>query len=176
LTIRAQCFYLARKKNIVIHFDDYKRYLLCKSLNTEPTPDQAEENDMARRQTSSGSGSMSATVFAPKSIETSQSDIHHTSHHHYETELPLESKTAPYPSSFAEIVELITSGATIPGIRDIPNTLLTDQATICTVPKRRKPWEKEVPENVIVGKEGGVVGGTFGDHRDNLILQELPEE
>lgn len=100
----------------------------------------------------------------------------HATRLRHEADLPAEPKTAPYPTSFAQIVELITSGAPIPGIREIPNTLLTDQATISTVPKRRKPWEKDVPDNVIEGKEGGVVGGAFGDRRDEIVAQELPEE
>jgi hypothetical protein len=41
--------------------------------------------------------------------------------------------------------------------------------------KRRKPWETDVPEEVIEGKEGGKVEGTFGDRRDDVIVQELPE-
>jgi hypothetical protein len=40
-------------------------------------------------------------------------------------------------------VELITSGKPVPGIRDIPPTVLADQATKPTASRRRKPWEKE---------------------------------
>lgn len=39
------------------------------------------------------------------------------------------------------------------------------------LPKRRKPWEKDVPQDQIDGK----IGGVFGDERDNIIRQELPE-
>ncbi|KAF2280381.1 uncharacterized protein EI97DRAFT_439408 [Westerdykella ornata] len=49
----------------------------------------------------------------------------------------------PYPSSFAHIVELITTGQPIPGIREIPNTVLTGQGSAPAKPKRRKPWEKD---------------------------------
>lgn len=76
----------------------------------------------------------------------------------------------PYPPSFAEIVALITTGATIPGIRDIPDTVLTDQGTKPVARKRRKPWEKDVDEETIQG------GGTFGDHRDTIIQQEYPTD
>ena len=70
-----------------------------------------------------------------------------------------------------EIVQLITTGAPIPGIKDIPPTLLTDQATKPSKSKRRKPWEMDVPDEVIEGR----VEGTFGDRRDEVIVQELPE-
>lgn len=79
----------------------------------------------------------------------------------------------PYPVSFAALVELITSGAPIPGIKDIPPTLLTAQATQPVAAKRRKPWEKDghVIEKVEEAKEG-----TFGDQRDRVIIQDLPNE
>lgn len=48
-----------------------------------------------------------------------------------------------YPSSFAHIVELITTGQPIPGIQQIPDTVLTGHDTSSEQPKRLKPWEKE---------------------------------
>lgn len=47
-----------------------------------------------------------------------------------------------YPSSFAHIVELITTGQPVPGIQEIPDTVLTGQEAPSTLEKRRKPWEK----------------------------------
>lgn len=48
----------------------------------------------------------------------------------------------PFPSSYARIVELILSGKPIPGIRDIPDTLLgTEAASKPSAQSRRKPWE-----------------------------------
>jgi hypothetical protein len=91
---------------------------------------------------------------------------------------------APYPPTFAEIVELITSGKPIPGIKEIPPTLLTEQASKPSASKRRKPWEKDVPEEAVQGAgstlpggegEGKTVEGTFGDHRDEILVQDLPE-
>jgi len=75
---------------------------------------------------------------------------------------------APYPSSFAEIVALITAGKPIPGIREIPPTVLEDQVTKPVASKRRKPWEKE-------DTEVSVEGGTFGDRRDVVLEQDFPE-
>jgi guanyl-specific ribonuclease Sa len=66
---------------------------------------------------------------------------------HSSTE-PMSQASAPvqepaYPSSFAHIVELITTGQPIPGIQQIPDTILAGYDTPSTKPKRRKPWEKE---------------------------------
>lgn len=55
---------------------------------------------------------------------------------------------APYPTTFAHIVELITTGQPIPGIKDIPTTVLQGQGTAAEKPKRRKPWEKDEPAAV----------------------------
>lgn len=48
-----------------------------------------------------------------------------------------------YPSSFAHIVELITTGKPIPGIQEIPDTVLTGHDISSEKPRRRKPWEKD---------------------------------
>lgn len=57
-----------------------------------------------------------------------------------------EASTLPepaYPSSFAHIVELITTGQPIPGIQQIPDTVLTGHDIASEKPRRRKPWEKD---------------------------------
>jgi len=55
---------------------------------------------------------------------------------------------APYPTSFAHIVELITSGQPVPGIKEIPSTVLTGQGTEPAKARRKKPWEKDEAETV----------------------------
>ena len=47
----------------------------------------------------------------------------------------------PYPMTFNHIVELITNGKPVPGVREIPNTLLEGQASEAKQEKRKKPWE-----------------------------------
>ena len=49
---------------------------------------------------------------------------------------------APYPTTFSQIVELISTGQPIPGIKDIPATVLEGQASRAIANKRRKPWEE----------------------------------
>ena len=56
--------------------------------------------------------------------------------------------------SFDRIVELITTGQPIPGIRQIPNTLNAEGPTESTESVRRKPWE--------VSAEGAGAGGAEG--------------
>lgn len=49
---------------------------------------------------------------------------------------------ARYPTSFSHIVELITSGQPVPGIKDIPDIVLSGQESTAATAKRKKPWEQ----------------------------------
>ncbi|KAB8342901.1 hypothetical protein FH972_022498 [Carpinus fangiana] len=44
--------------------------------------------------------------------------------------------------SFAEVMELVQSGQSIPGVKDIPDTVLEGAGTESSNPGRQKPWEK----------------------------------
>jgi hypothetical protein len=50
---------------------------------------------------------------------------------------------APYPNSFAHIADLIAKGEPIPGIKEIPDTVLSGKESESRTAKRRKPWEKD---------------------------------
>ena len=41
------------------------------------------------------------------------------------------------------MVELITTGQPIPGIKQIPDTVLEGRSSQATLVKRKKPWEKD---------------------------------
>jgi hypothetical protein len=56
-------------------------------------------------------------------------------------EKPAAAPDGPYPTSFAQIVDLIQSGKPIPGIEDIPDTILTGQEGPSKEKRRMKPWE-----------------------------------
>ena len=63
--------------------------------------------------------------------------------------------SAPYSTSFNHIVELISTGQQIPGIKEIPDTVLEGQATQPVKPQRKKPWEKDISgESTAVENEG----------------------
>ena len=56
-------------------------------------------------------------------------------------------EAAPYPMSFNQIVDLITNGQPVPGVRDIPDTILSGQGSEPMRVKRKKPWETVGGEN-----------------------------
>ncbi|KAJ5907998.1 hypothetical protein N7495_000680 [Penicillium taxi] len=47
-----------------------------------------------------------------------------------------------YPSSFVHIAELIATGQPIPGIQEIPDTVLEGHDITSEKPRRQKPWER----------------------------------
>ncbi|ODQ80614.1 hypothetical protein BABINDRAFT_60533 [Babjeviella inositovora NRRL Y-12698] len=51
------------------------------------------------------------------------------------------SQIPPYSSNYQELVGMITQGKEIPGIMQIPDTVLAHQATESSAAQRKKPWE-----------------------------------
>ncbi|KAI9144243.1 hypothetical protein BKA69DRAFT_1122494 [Paraphysoderma sedebokerense] len=47
-----------------------------------------------------------------------------------------------YPKTFQEVIELVTAGKPVPGIRHIPNILNTEEPSKSVLKPRPKPWEK----------------------------------
>ena len=76
-------------------------------------------------------------------MSTSPPRLDSTSHNSIDTTLEEVEATAPYPTSFSQIVELITSGHPIPGIKEVPNIVLEGQASQMMTARREKPWEKD---------------------------------
>lgn len=56
------------------------------------------------------------------------------------------SEDPPYSSNYQNLVELIVLGKPVPGIKEIPDTVLTEQSSQPLAKQRRKPWEKEDAE------------------------------
>lgn len=132
LTLRARCFYYSRKFNTPIDFDAYKAYNAQHGLRQPP----ASTNGIPPSATAASSPPEPSIFSASSPAEGA----------------PASSEpTAPYPTSFAHIVELITTGQPIPGIKEIPNTILEGQGTQPVKTKRRKPWEKVTSETSTPG-------------------------
>lgn len=49
--------------------------------------------------------------------------------------------SAPYSSNYQNLVDLIVSGKPVPGIKDIPDTVLSEQQSAPQAAARPKPWE-----------------------------------
>ncbi|KAJ5191198.1 uncharacterized protein N7498_010183 [Penicillium cinerascens] len=121
LVLQAKCFFFSRKENLnpPIDFAAYKSWSLSRSAG-EPKATAVSSLKPDESESSS---------------EANVSGI----------EPPILPEPA-YPSSFAHIVELITTGQPIPGIEQIPDTVLTGHDTASEKPRRRKPWERDDAE------------------------------
>ncbi|KAI9815675.1 MAG: hypothetical protein M1827_002071 [Pycnora praestabilis] len=113
LTLRARCFYFSRKHDVPVDFDSYKAWR-----------QSSIDSDVNGISPSSQQSPACSTTQSPG--DTTQSS----------------GPAAPYPTSFAQIVDLITTGQPIPGIQKIPDTILAGKETPSTTSKRRKPWEQ----------------------------------
>lgn len=114
-----------RKYNTPVDFDTYKSYRTSHPSQTRPINPNPEPTN----------GLQSLQSHPTSSSEPEAGGI-----------LPTASANeppAPYPTSFAHIVNLVTTGQPIPGIKEIPSTVLTGQGTQAVASKRKKPWEKD---------------------------------
>ncbi|GAA5979924.1 hypothetical protein JCM11641_007587 [Rhodosporidiobolus odoratus] len=91
----------------------------------------------------------------------------------------------PYPPTFSELAALISSGAPVPGIRDIPDQLSSETPSESTVAAKggagRKPWENAGEVEGRVGKEtAGEVGRetrhSGEEGQEKSLEQEVREE
>ena len=126
LTLRAKCYYYARKSGTPVDFDGYKQWVESLRNGTAPTNGTAAA--------SNPEGGEQSTAQPEQSASTST-----------EGEVGGMSGmgNAPYSASFAEICDMIAEGKPIPGIKDIPDTILEGQASESQTQKRKKPWEKD---------------------------------
>lgn len=115
LTLRAKCYYYARKTGTPVDFEGYKRWVEG-GRNGELPSEQVTSIPIAAQ--------------PPPPSEPQQTGVGGMS-------------DAPKPASFAEICELIAEGKPIPGIKDIPDTILEGQSSTSQVTQRKKPWEKD---------------------------------
>lgn len=122
--LRAKLFYFQRKfGGLVIDPAEYRQWV------TSQSPDSNDSHH----------SSLVKDVKAVKAVN----DVNATK--------PAEE--TPYPSNYANVVQLILSGKDVPGIRDIPDTELgLNSGSAANAQRRRKPWEKD--DNV-EEKDGG---------------------
>lgn len=57
-----------------------------------------------------------------------------------------EALEAPYSSNYQELVELIVAGKPVPGIKEIPDTILPEKSSKPVQQQRTKPWERAKEE------------------------------
>jgi hypothetical protein len=147
IIFQAQCFYFARKYNLPpIDSEDYKSWLSAQGNSQISAPEAHEHPTHIAAQPLEQSAPTSSTNLSPKDPDG-----------------------PPYPASFESIVDLITRNQPIPGIEEIPDTVLDASLSAPNqTARRKKPWETDgiardvntVLGDAVVGKGKltGVVG------------------
>lgn len=124
LTLRARCFYYARKSGRELDFSQYKAWR-----------QQQPQQTLTPLVLPSSDGSLGADTGVAGEVKAKDGDKDSTQNQ------PDQAGQGQYPSKFAQIVELIQSGKPVPGIKEIPDTVLHGQGTSSSAKQRRKPWE-----------------------------------
>ncbi|KAJ6783712.1 hypothetical protein PWT90_05462 [Aphanocladium album] len=140
MAIHARIFYYTQRIGVSIDFAAYQSWLAQHPEHTPPSILPPEY--LAGGSSNGGGGEAAAPVLdwqkaAPKA------------------ELYIDRAAAAaaagdqpaYPMAFAEMIKLLQEGKEVPGIRQIPNTIIRDPAVkpVGARAAPRKPWEKEAP-------------------------------
>ncbi|KAF8426688.1 hypothetical protein EV426DRAFT_445895 [Tirmania nivea] len=149
LKLQAKCYYFSRQSGIPISFELFKHYVTGKGPDA---PVEARPGPPASKSSFRPFMLHSPDPSNPKTLQITSQDPPPTPSAFYPGSPPPTPMTpsvltpagpdkAPYPTSFAHIVELITTGQPIPGIREIPNKISEEKPSESVQNKRKKPWE-----------------------------------
>ncbi|KAF5019350.1 hypothetical protein F66182_8639 [Fusarium sp. NRRL 66182] len=137
MAIHARIFYYAQRVGVNIDFAAYKAWHESSPGHQFPDvlPEEYHQRDEANASSTPAldwqKSAPKADLYVDKNAAAAQS----------------ASQDQPnYPMGFAEMIKLLQEGKPVPGIRQIPNTIIRDPAVkpvgARSVP--RKPWEKDV--------------------------------
>ncbi|KAE9963946.1 hypothetical protein BLS_003102 [Venturia inaequalis] len=148
LTLRARCFYYQRKFNKTVDFDAYKSHLRAQQQSQVASAPASDLTPSRPAATASRSNPFPEPTSLPAWTALAATDPP-----------PVTASQVPEGPklNYQEIVDLIQSGKPIPGIKDIPDTVLAGQGTSATQSRRAKPWEKEGPADGNLGLVAGAI-------------------
>lgn len=170
LVLQTQCFYFARKYGLEpIDVTEYKNFLaLTASFQTQSEIPQRNGDtppllkpDPVPRPSAPTPNTASAASTLPVQLHSQDITSPPVSETSNVTSPPATATTQdpspPYPTSFADIVDLITQNKPIPGIETIPDTVLEPGSSKQDrTAKRRKPWEKTTEGDQLVTESSSV--------------------
>ncbi|CUS11334.1 unnamed protein product [Tuber aestivum] len=175
LTLRAKCFFYSKMSGIRIDYNAYRARISGGKPNPTATtatiapavPETPQE--FAQKEHSTLLDSTSEEPI----LDTTEPDVNSERFPLSDPDpntpaaSPGGTPDAPYPNSFAYIVELITTGQPIPGIKHIPSELNSAPPSEPVRAKRLKPWERASGDNPSpsagVAVRGGGGGGGGGE-------------
>lgn len=139
LVLQAQCFYYTRKFGTEpIQPSAYRLWREASSKTGDSSVRSGQENVPTMHLTSHGHVPISAQE---REYTTSTSNV--------DTSASSQPEQPPYPSTFANIVDMIVQNKPVPGIEQVPDTVLEPGASkVDNTQRRRKPWESTQSSNI----------------------------
>ncbi len=128
LVLQAKCFYFVRKHGLPpIDPSNYRTWLQSRppgSSTSLPASDPTHHLSTTASQDESSAAANVSTSLEGTAVGTEE--------------------PPPYPTSFAAIVDLITRNVPVPGIEEVPTTVLDHGSSkVDQTPRRKKPWEAQ---------------------------------
>ncbi|KAK4164988.1 hypothetical protein QBC43DRAFT_316497 [Cladorrhinum sp. PSN259] len=162
---------------------DLNSYLAFTEANPRTSPDQEIlkktkwiYSQLKARLAPQSSSSSSSQVEVQQDIpawqlQAPKLDLSKKADDHEAREGGSSSDGAPYPDKFQAIIEAVTTGKTIEGIKEIPNTVVRQEGINPVGMKVRpqKPWERHLPP-----KGGGGSGHDEGSQFGNVLDTQFP--
>lgn len=143
LVLQAQCFYFSRKASLPqpIDVEAYRTWLASRPQSAQTNGTSPKTFPPPRPHAPTPASAAAATTLSVQPHQQALSPQLVTSTTQNAT---TAEPTPPYPTSFADIVELITQNKPIPGIEEVPDTVLElGSSKRDTAVRRKKPWEKD---------------------------------
>ena len=147
VTLQARIWWYKSKFNVEIDRAAYEDYTSSHNQQTQgPTTapsaiDSAllDKIDDIQRRMGSAPGTAIAGNLPAWMVEAPQKvDLNKKADDGAAREAPQSGRggNAPYPAHFQAIIEAVTTGKTVPGVRDIPNTVVRQEVCCCGTPFR----------------------------------------
>ncbi|KAF9877719.1 hypothetical protein CkaCkLH20_04854 [Colletotrichum karsti] len=161
LATHARIFYYASRVGVTIDFNKYKDWL---ARHPDHTPPDILPEEYKSQTTTAGTAAPSSTEDLASKLSDLKTDSGAEDMPSWQAAAPKADlwveRKAPlqvdgadeggepaYPVGFAEMLQMLQKGIPIPGIRQIPDTVVRD-ASVKPFGKRavpKKPWEKDAP-------------------------------
>ncbi|KIV86085.1 hypothetical protein PV11_01722 [Exophiala sideris] len=146
LVLQAQLFYFARKYNVQpIDANTYSAWVQTQTSHQIQQQQPSHLSSIQQPVPTTSPSDVEAAASAPASTSISAPPpLPAQPPPETQTQTSSSEPEPPYPTSFAAIVDLITRNIPIPGIEEIPTTVLEPGSSkIDKNPRRKKPWEKD---------------------------------
>lgn len=139
LTDQAKVFFFCLKTGNILELDEYRVWLARGGNRYKKSGqiEEIEEGPTGGEQTAKGEQTQAAIGDG-----TNATSLDTTSQAPEGTASQAPEGTAPYSSNYQNVVELILAGKEVPGIKEIPDTVLPEQQSEAQASQRKKPWEK----------------------------------